>query len=335
MKKVSVIVPVYNSEEYLNSMLDCLVCQTYPKDLLEIIMVNDGSIDSSEQKCKEYCEKFTNFKLISQKNMGVSSARNTGLLASTGEYVTFLDSDDTFDKRYIELMAKGLEKTNADMVCCGIIEKINNVTNAYGYNQDKLFPITDEQSYVEFFNDYWLPVVWNKLYRKSLIKEYFKADISYDEDTIFNLYYLKNVKNILCINEKLYCYHIRDKGASSLTALAKRSIFEKSKITNKYRINISKQIFKSKKAVFVACRKIIKAIFQEVKNNNDAKMSKQQILSIASQRLKDEDVINSFSYFDVIFDCDVVIKDIIENHDLEKLYDCAINGFEKYCTNVK
>lgn len=331
MKKVSIVVPVYNSEDYLRTMLDCFVCQTYSKDLFEVILVNDGSTDLSEEICKEYCEKNENFKLISQTNKGVSSARNAGLLASTGEYITFLDSDDTFDKKYIELMVKGLEKHNADIVCCGILEKIGDKVNTYGYDQDKLFPITDEQSYVDFFNDYWLPVVWNKLYKKSLIKELFNTGISYDEDTIFNLYYLKNVKNILCINEKLYCYHIRNKGANSLTTLATKNIFEKSKITNKYRINISREIFESKRAVFVACRKIIKAIFQEVKNNYATNMPKEQILSIASKRLNDEDVVNSFAYFDIIFDCDVVIKDIIENHDLEKLYDCAINGFEKYC----
>lgn len=133
----------------------------------------------------------------------------------------------------------------------------------------------------------------------------------------------------MCVKDKLYSYHIRNKGANSLAQMATKNIFEKSKITNKYRINISKQIFKSKKAVYVACRKIIEAIFQEVKINNDAKMSKNQILSIAAQRLEDEDIVNSFAYFDVIFDIDVVIKDILQNKDLEKLYDCAINGFGK------
>lgn len=329
MKKVSIIVPIYNSEKYLKDLLDCLVGQTYPREYLEIILVNDGSTDSCEKICNEYCKKFSNFKLMSKQNGGISSARNAGLLASTGEYVTFLDSDDICDINYVKAMVKGLEKAGADLVCCGIIEKIDDKTNSYGYKKDKIFELTDEESYVDFFNDYWLPVVWNKLYKRDLILKKFEEGISYDEDTIFNLYYLKSVKRIVCIKEKMYTYFIR-KNSNSLTSLGKKDIFEKSKITNKYRINLSKQIFKSKKAVYVACRKLIKAIFQEVQINYESKMEKGKILKIASQRLKDKEVKKSFSYFTIIFDQDKVIKDIIERHDLEKLYDCALNGFDKY-----
>ena len=332
MKKVSIIVPIYNSEKHLKGMLDSLVNQTYPKEQLEVVLVNDGSTDSSKKICEEYCGKFNNFKLISQKNGGISSARNAGLSIATGEYVTFLDSDDTCNPKYVEIMASGMEQSNVDLFCCGIIENRENVgqTN-YGYDQSKIFPITDEESYVDFFNDYWLPVVWNKLYKKSLIKENFAEGISYDEDTVFNLNYLKNVKNIACSKHKLYTYHIRQ-NEKSLTTLGKNDIFEKSKVTNKYRIDLSREIFQSNKAVYVACKKIIKAIFQEVQNNHNQQMSKEEILAIASKRMQDKDVIRSFSYFTEIAREDAVIEDILANQDVEKLYDCAINGFDNYLT---
>lgn len=329
MKKVSIVVSIYNSEKYLKDMLDCLVNQTYSKEFLEVILVNDGSTDSSRSICEYYCKCYDNFKLVNKQNGGISSARNAGYSVSSGDYITFFDSDDTVDFTYVEKMVEAFETGDSDIVCCGINEKVDNVINQYGYSKDKTFSIKDEDSYVDFFNDYWLPVVWNKLYKKSLIHVLFDENISYDEDTVFNLYYLKNVKSITCLKEKLYTYFIRSNG-NSLTQQGKRNIFEKSKVTNKYRIILSKEIFTGDKAVYVACRKIIKAIFQEVQANFDSGMDKVEILNISKMRLEDEDVVNSFKYFTMIFDQDLVIRDIIINKDLEKLYDCAINGFDKY-----
>lgn len=329
MEDVSIIVSIYNSEKYLKDMLDCLACQTYPRDSLEIILVNDGSTDSSLGICQEYQSRFSNFKVVSKSNGGISSARNAGLKVASGKYVTFFDSDDTADLDYVQKMVDAIKKTNCELVCCGIKENIDDVINNYGYDEDKTFELEDESSYVDFFNDYWLPVVWNKMYKKELIDVLFDEGISYDEDTVFNLYYLKKVKKITCIKEKLYTYFIR-KNSNSLTQQGKNNIFEKSRITNKYRITLSNEVFKSKRAVYVACRKLIKAIFQEVQYNVNNNLKKDEILKIIELRIEDEEVKKSFSYFTKIFDQDIVIKDIIENKDLEKLYDCAVNGFDKY-----
>lgn len=329
MENVSIIVSIYNSEKYLKDMLDCLAFQTYPREGLEIILVNDGSTDSSLDICQEYQSRFSNFKIVSKINGGISSARNAGLKVASGKYVTFFDSDDTADLDYVQKMVDAIEKTNCELVCCGIKEKIDDVINEYGYNEDKTFSIDNENAYVDFFNDYWLPVVWNKMYKKELIDVLFDEGISYDEDTVFNLYYLKKVKKITCIKEKLYTYFIR-KNSNSLTQQGKNNIFEKSRITNKYRITLSNEVFKSKRAVYVACRKLIKAIFQEVQYNVNNNLKKDEILKIIELRIEDEEVKKSFSYFTKIFDQDIVIKDIIENKDLEKLYDCAVNGFDKY-----
>lgn len=329
MEKVSVVVSIYNSEQYLAKLLDSLAAQSYPQDLLEIILVNDGSTDSSPQICQQYCEKYDNFKYISKPNGGISSARNAGLDAATGKYITFVDSDDICKKDYISKMASAMQQTGAELSCCGIHETTKQKITDYGFERNTLFSIQDKQTYVEFFNTYWLPVVWNKLYVKDLITEKFDEKISYDEDTVFNLNYLKNVKNIACIKDPLYYYIIREK-SNSLTAQGKKDIFEKSKVTNKYRIELSEQIFGDKKCTYVACRKLIKAIFQEAQANQNANMPKAQILEIINTRLADPEVQKSFSYFTPIFDQDLVIKDILERGDAEKLLSCATNGFEQY-----
>lgn len=332
MEKVSIVVSIYNAEKYLAKMLDSLAMQTYPKQCLEIILVNDGSTDSSPQICEKYCQQYDNFRYVSKQNGGISSARNAGLDVATGKYITFFDSDDVCEPTYVEKMATAMEKTGVGLCCCGINETTKNNVTSYGYQKNTIFGLEDKDTYVDFFNTYWLPVVWNKMYVKDLITERFDEKISYDEDTVFNLHYLKNVKNIVCLKDPLYHYLIREK-SNSLTAQGKKDIFEKSKVTNKYRIELSEQLFNDKKCVYVACRKLIKAIFQEAQTNQNSGMNRQQILDIIKTRLADPEVQKSFSYFTPIFDQDMVIKDIIENNDAEKLLDCATNGFDKYLDN--
>lgn len=329
MKKVSIIVSIYNAEMFLREMLDSLVGQSYPKEFLEVILVNDGSTDTTIDICKTYCDKYDNFVLVNKENGGISSARNAGLKAASGEYVTFLDSDDFCNSNYVLLLVQGIEKESADLCCCGIIEKTSSEERMYCYDENKSFLITDKKAYIDFFNDYWLPVTWNKLYKKSLIAENFIEGLNYDEDTVFNLAYLKNVKKITCLKECLYSYYIREK-SDSLTAKAQKNIFTESRKTNAYRINLSKEIFDDNRCVYVACRKLIKAVFQEAKMNYEKGMEREKILTIINERFSDSEVIASFSHFAEIFDYDVVIKEIFESKDEEKLLDCAVNGFSKY-----
>ena len=97
---ISVIVPVYNVEKYLEECLDSIQDQTYSD--IEVILVNDGSTDSSKEICKKYCKQDSRFLLINQENQGLSAARNKGVEISTGEYIVFVDSDDIIKTNYLE-----------------------------------------------------------------------------------------------------------------------------------------------------------------------------------------------------------------------------------------
>ena len=127
--EISVIVPVYNSEKYLKQCLDSIVGQTF-KDI-EIICVNDGSTDSSSQILAEYASKDDRFVIINQENGGAGKARNTGLDASRGKYLSFLDSDDFFESTMLEKAYKKIEQDNSDFVV---------------YNSDQY--ITDKDDYI-------------------------------------------------------------------------------------------------------------------------------------------------------------------------------------------
>lgn len=122
--KVSVIVPVYNAEKYLQECLDSIKGQTLEE--IEIIIVNDGSTDSSEKICKVYCESDSRFKLLCQENGGLAAARKTGMLAAKGEYIGFVDSDDWIEFDMFDKMYSKAHETGVDIVFCNCIRETGN-----------------------------------------------------------------------------------------------------------------------------------------------------------------------------------------------------------------
>ena len=117
---ISVIVPVYNAEEYLEECLESIKNQTYTN--IEVILVNDGSSDGSKEICEQYCEKDNRFKLVNQENQGQSVARNLGVAESVGEFIMFVDSDDVINKNVLEVLLPYM-KTEVDIVECRMTRK--------------------------------------------------------------------------------------------------------------------------------------------------------------------------------------------------------------------
>ena len=116
---ISLIVPVYNVEKYIGKCLDSLLGQTYPN--IEIILINDGSQDSSLEICKQYQKKHSNIKIFSFENKGISRTRNRGLDRASGDYIMFVDSDDFLEKDALEKMMHIMKTTKADIVMCGFV----------------------------------------------------------------------------------------------------------------------------------------------------------------------------------------------------------------------
>ena len=110
---ISIIVPIYNVENYLRQCLDSIVSQTYQN--FECLLINDGSSDNSADICREYIEKDSRFRYFEKENVGVSSARNLGIERSKGQYITFIDSDDWVDSEYLEVLYRALIEEKADI----------------------------------------------------------------------------------------------------------------------------------------------------------------------------------------------------------------------------
>ena len=214
--KVSVIVPVHNTEKYLKQCLDSLINQTL-KDI-EIICVDDGSTDSSLQILQQYSSKDHRLKVISQKREGAGSARNKGLAVARGKYLSFLDSDDFFELDMLEQMYNCSEKYNTDIVICksrtfnnGYFKDQNNIKDDLLPNKE-VFSSTDIPKYIFQFHMGWC---WDKLYRASFIKEIGISfqNIKKHNDAFFAHISIIMAKRIYVLNKKL-AYYRKNVGTS-------------------------------------------------------------------------------------------------------------------------
>ncbi|WHZ55737.1 glycosyltransferase family 2 protein [Metabacillus hrfriensis] len=204
--KVSVVVPVYNCENYISNCLESILNQTYTN--IEIIIINDGSSDKSEEIISEYKEKDNRIIYVYQENNGPSEARNKGILTSTGKYLVFIDSDDTVDKRYIELLLKEMISSEADLVCCGYRDESKYMVRNH---TDFDFNISvNLHSFMEMVCKGTGGVLWGKIFKKEIIVENnLKMDknIFMSEDLVFVLQYVAYCKIFAAIKEYLYNYN--------------------------------------------------------------------------------------------------------------------------------
>lgn len=219
MDKVSIIVPVYNVEKYLDKCLDSIINQTYKN--LEIILINDGSTDNSSEICEKYAKIDNRIIVVNNINKGVSYARNCGIKLSTGKYILFVDSDDTVDINYVYYLLCENKNDKYDIIYCGI-KDIFKYKKKY-IIKDRL--IRKDGLTGELRKDYYflidiLRVPFVKLYKSEIIKKYnifFSENISSGEDQIFNFKYYRYVKKYKLINLPLYnYYHIQDKSLSKI-----------------------------------------------------------------------------------------------------------------------
>lgn len=201
---ISIIVPVYNCEKYLDRCICSLINQEYKN--IEIILLNDGSTDNSFEICKKYLKADNRIKLINKKNSGVSLTRNSGIDIASGKYLVFVDSDDYVDNDFCGYLYKLISTTNSDIACC-----------AYGFNDQKsdneecIYSITGDINILKdyFFNDFIKTCVWNKIYKTDLVKKNkFSSTIkTCAEDSLFIVNMLSKIGKITCSNQKKYHYN--------------------------------------------------------------------------------------------------------------------------------
>jgi len=203
---ISVIVPVYNVEKYLNNCVESIINQTYKN--LEIILVDDGSTDNCPQICDEWAKKDDRIKVIHKKNGGAASARNDGLGFATGDYIAFVDGDDYLSADMYEKLMNLIVSYNADAAACAIVRE-----SANGYREvwaDGSLCEFDTRSLLKWVGEAEgiLPVSpCNKLFSANTVKSIrFDENFKYAEDVLFNFEVAMNVKKLVLKSEPLYHY---------------------------------------------------------------------------------------------------------------------------------
>ncbi len=212
---VSVIIPAYNTANYIKRCIDSLREQSYTD--LQVIFVDDGSNDNTLDEIQKENDGRLNLKIIHKENGGIASARNEGLKYVKGDYIFFFDSDDFLEKDSIRALVNVLEENDCDWVSCQYsrwnedgskLKDYDFITGKRDFETDKdrvNFAINELLSYHVGFE------VWDKMYRTDIIRDNHLtfSDICYVEDISFNLKYLMNCKNLICIPDRCVRYVIR------------------------------------------------------------------------------------------------------------------------------
>lgn len=238
---ISVIVPIYNVEKYMDKCISSIIGQTYKN--IEIILIDDGSKDCSGAKCDEWKSKDDRIKVIHKKNAGLGLTRNTGLENATGEFALFVDSDDFLQEYMVERLYTALKDANAETSFCGFCRyysdgKIINIPNYYNdetfTGNNVIFKILLEMVGAQpssFIDSELNMSACLGLYSMNLIKKYglrFYSEREFiSEDIIFNIDYLQRTNKVICIGDCLYFYRVN---YSSLTRMYNPERFQKEKI---------------------------------------------------------------------------------------------------------
>ena len=217
--KVSVIVPIYNIEEYLKQCIESIISQTHNN--LEIILVDDGSTDSSGQICDKYAKKDNRIIVIHKVNGGLVSARKAGLDIAIGDYIAFVDGDDWIEPNMYEFCLNLLLKEGAEFVDSGYYEEIEESGSCKNHPLNNLISNSDLKIVKKWIcewmrNSALCPIrstIWSKLYRATLIKKaYFFVpdDLSKGEDLICFINLVILLKEKICVTSKIF-YHYRNR----------------------------------------------------------------------------------------------------------------------------
>lgn len=223
--KLSIIVPVYNAEKYLNRCVDSILNQTFAD--FELLLIDDGSTDKSGQICDEYAENDSRVKVTHSANQGAATARNTGLDMVAGEYIGFVDADDYIESEMYERLIKAADDNNADVCCCGYYrEEIDVIYPKHREDgelvilngQNDIFREYLRQDYENGFGD----GNWNKIFKSEIVRNIRYKDYTNGEDVDFQIEAFKTSRKVACISDDLYHYNCSNNESATKKEFNKR-----------------------------------------------------------------------------------------------------------------
>lgn len=312
MIDISIIVPIYNGEKYIDKCIEMILNQTLKN--FELIIIDDGSTDKSAQICSEYADKDNRIKLITKKNQGTWAARNRGIDESLGKYIVFLDCDDWYENNLLAEMYENIEDNDVDLVISGQTDIMVN-SNAKVIKKVKVLPekhffLTREEildNFIKLRKESIGDVLWNKIYKAEIIK---KNNLKFEdykrgEDTIFNANYYQHIDKCIVIDKSFYNYRVENSNPVwlkysenyfNIVLIENKTVIDKLKEWGRY--DISARKYQSTHFIY----RIIEYFFWIVytKNHLNIKEKSSKVLNIITDQqvkkyLDDADVIGIFS----------------------------------------
>lgn len=222
---ISIIIPVYNAEKYIEK---CLKSILTIEDNIEIIVINDGSVDNTKEILENYEVKYPNIRCIHQKNSGVSVSRNTGMEHANGDYLMFVDADDVFDKEMYDNLVSIVKQNDIDFVY-GDYNTISENDTIYDYMKMKKGIDSIDALKKYYLSHADLNTCWGKIFKTNIVKTNnirFPKNMKIGEDRIFVGNYLEHISNFKYINKPVYKYRIVQSGAmgSTMYTISKEKI---------------------------------------------------------------------------------------------------------------
>lgn len=235
-EKISIIVPVYNTSKYIKDCINSMTSQTY--DNLEIVIVNDGSTDNSAEIISQFASKDSRIKVVYQENQGLSGARNTGIDASSGNYIMFLDSDDWIDLKTCETALKEIKASNSDVLLWSYVREYSSASKPVLLFDDEI-KVWDEKNIKSLYRQFVgltneqlsapqktdsIVTAWGKLYKREAIgvNRFVDTKIIGTEDALFNIQVFSKVKRAVYIPNAFS--HYRKDNEDSLTHKYKKNL---------------------------------------------------------------------------------------------------------------
>ena len=245
---VSIIVPIYNAEKYLNRCIDSILNQEYNN--FELLLVNDGSSDSSGAICDAYAAADTRVRVIHKPNTGVSDTRNTAIRQAKGTYLQFLDSDDWITPDATKLLVRAATEHNCDLVISDFYRVVGERVSHKGDIEDDGVLTREEfaEHMMENPADFYYGVLWNKLYRRDLVEKYKlekDTSISWCEDFLFNLEYILHANVFYALQAPIY-YYVKTKGSLASQGMSISKTIKMKFMVFEYYNNFYKDVYDEK-----------------------------------------------------------------------------------------
>lgn len=255
--EVTVIIPVYNAEQYLEECVQSVLKQNFTD--FELVLVNDGSSDRSGALCETYASADHRVRVFHQKNGGVSSARNLGIANAKGKWVTFIDADDYISPNYFDVLTVN---SNADLIMQGLIYLKEGIEIKHIRYREEELEFEKFLSKYDVYPEY--SSSWSKFFKRSILQKYeitFNMQLKFGEDTLFNLQYLWYCRSIFTADTLNYHYRILESGLSNSGYLYKHDLLLYRELKNQLEKYNNKKFYK--KSIKIALERLSKSIFND------------------------------------------------------------------------